>query len=256
VIVGPTFFSIPIEEGFFFVIQTYITCLIYLLFSTPVLKPAYLVGTRGTDGRLLAKLRARRAVGQIIIFATICIGAVQIWTNGKGTYLGLILAWAGPFTLLLWTLAYQFLGNLPSINVLAPIIIPTLYLWGVDTLALKRGTWSIESGTKLGIYLWDGLEIEESVFFLATNVLIVFGLVAFENAMAILEAFPALFPDAPALPSPILLIQALLTSPANFDDDRIKGIQESVDRLKKKSRSFYLASSVFQGRLRIDLILL
>ena len=30
----------------------------------------------------------------------------------------------------------------------------------VDTLALKRGTWVIESGTKLGIYLWDGLELE------------------------------------------------------------------------------------------------
>ena len=38
--------------------------------------------------------------------------------------------------------------------------------------------------------------------------------------------------------------------------DQILGLQQAVDRLKKKSRSFYLASSTFSGRLRIDLIIL
>lgn len=50
--------------------------------------------------------------------------------------------------------------GLPISNTALPIVLPTLYLWIVDTLALKRGTWVIESGTKLGINLWDGLEIE------------------------------------------------------------------------------------------------
>jgi 15-cis-phytoene synthase/lycopene beta-cyclase len=39
-------------------------------------------------------------------------------------------------------------------------MLPTVYLWIVDTMALKRGTWSIESGTKLGWHLWEGLDIE------------------------------------------------------------------------------------------------
>lgn len=30
----------------------------------------------------------------------------------------------------------------------------------VDTFALRRGTWVIEEGTKLGLYLWPRLEIE------------------------------------------------------------------------------------------------
>ena len=255
VIIGPTLFSIPLEEVFFFVIQTYNTCILYLLISTPVFKPAYLVGTETGNG-LLARLKTRRAVGQVIIIAVILAGAVQLWKGGEGTYLGLILVWAGPFILLLWTLAYQFLGNLPYANILIPIALPTLYLWVVDTLALQRGTWSIESGTKLGIHVWPALEVEEAIFFLATNTLIVFGLVAFENAMAILEAFPTLFPDLPALPSPIIITQALLMDPAKYDNERILGIQEAVARLQRKSRSFYLASSVFHGRLRIDLILL
>ena len=58
------------------------------------------------------------------------------------------------------SLAYQFIIGLPLSNTLIPIVLPTVYLWIVDTLALKRGTWVIESGTKLGWHLWDGLEVE------------------------------------------------------------------------------------------------
>jgi 15-cis-phytoene synthase / lycopene beta-cyclase len=256
VIIGPTLFSIPAEEIFFFVIQTYNTSLVYLFLSKPVFKPAYLVGTQGDNGHLLPKLRRRRALGQILITSVIVAGIWLMWKRGTGTYMGLILAWVGPFALLLWTLAYQFLQTLPYMNTLLPIALPTIYLWLVDTLALRRGTWAIESGTKLGIYLWPGLEVEEAVFFLATNALIVLGLVAFENAVAVVETFPAFFPELSDLPSPVLLIQGLVLDAAKYDNERIRGIQEAVVRLQKKSRSFYLASSVFSGRLRIDLILL
>lgn len=58
------------------------------------------------------------------------------------------------------SLAYQLIMELPLSNTLIPVALPTLYLWIVDTLALRRGTWVIESGTKLGWHLWDGLEIE------------------------------------------------------------------------------------------------
>ena len=58
------------------------------------------------------------------------------------------------------SLAYQLIMELPRSNTLVPVALPTLYLWIVDTLALRRGTWVIESGTKLGWHLWDGLEIE------------------------------------------------------------------------------------------------
>lgn len=89
-----------------------------------------------------------------------------------------------------------------------------------------------------------------------TNSLVVFGLVAFDNSIAILEAFPRRFPNLPSLPSPLLLIKALLKPISFYDADRIQGLTDAVDILKRKSRSFYLASGVFAGRLRIDLILL
>jgi 15-cis-phytoene synthase/lycopene beta-cyclase len=256
VVIGPTFFSIPLEEVFFFFIQTYNTCLLFLLVNTPVFKPAYLVDAKSDNGRLRPQLRRQRSIGQLVILAAIAFGAAQVWTGGAGTYLGLILTWAGPFALLLWTLAHQFIGTLPSVCVWLPIVLPTLYLWIVDTLAMRRGTWSIESGTKVGLYVWPSLEIEEAFFFFATNVMIVFGLLAFENALAVQEAFPTLFPDIQGLPSPASLIKALLLAPEEYESGRIEGMQEAVQRLKAKSRSFYLASSVFRGRLRIDLITL
>jgi 15-cis-phytoene synthase/lycopene beta-cyclase len=254
VIVGPTLFSIPVEEVFFFVIQTYNTTFLYLLLSKPVFYSSYLLPRKYHNSPVAFEVQ--RNVGAILLSSTIIYGGVLIWNGGEGTYLGLILAWAGPFALLLWTLSYQFLIGLPVTSTIIPIALPTLYLWVVDTLALKRGTWTIESGTKLGVHLWDGLEIEEAIFFLVTNTLIVFGLVAFDNALAVLLAFPNLFPNLPALPSPILLVRALSTDTSAYDDSRIAGIQEAVSRLQKKSRSFYLASSVFSGRLRTDLILL
>lgn len=162
----------------------------------------------------------------------------------------------GPSLPLHRSLAYQFILGLPLSNTVLPIALPTLYLWVVDTLALKRGTWVISSGTKFGLHLWDGLEIEEALFFLLTNTLIVFGQLAFDNALAILYTFPKLFPNAAVLPSPIALIEALCTPTSRYDEARVTGLQEAVTRLKRKSRSFYLASSTFQGQLRSDLMLL
>ena len=254
VIIGPTLFFIPAEECFFFVIQTYNTSLLYFILSKPVFMPALIVGFKDVKNSRSFKLT--RAAGFIAILLVIEQGISLLWHGGTGMYLGLILSWVGPFMLLLWTCGHQLLINLPLSSTVLPIAVSTLYLWILDTVQLRKGTWSIESGTKLDIQLWEGLEIEEAVFFLATNVMIVFGLVAFENALTILHTFPKLFPESQEFPSPALLIKALLMSSSNYDTERIDGIREATDRLKKKSRSFFLASSVFPSRLRIDLTLL
>lgn len=171
--------------------------------------------------------------------------------------MGLILIWACPFALLTWSLGGLFMLALPWTSTLFPILATTGYLWAVDEGALRRGTWSIESGTKLGFTVFGHLEVEEAVFFLATNVLIVFGLGAFDNALAIIDAFPDAFATAPECPPPAELLRALLLVPWTEERKaRIVAVREAVERLCKKSRSFYLASSTFMGRLRIDLVLL
>lgn len=56
--------------------------------------------------------------------------------------------------------AYQFIIGLPLLSTSLPILLPTIYLWIIDTVALQRGTWVIEKGTKLDVQIWKGLEIE------------------------------------------------------------------------------------------------
>ncbi|CAJ2503852.1 Uu.00g112460.m01.CDS01 [Anthostomella pinea] len=251
-IAGPRLLGVPAEELFFFVIQTYITCMIYILMNKPVLHAQFLTNKDDSS----PKCRWIRTLGQVVLATSIAVGAALVEKGGEGTYLGLILVWACSFALLTWTFSGYFLIRLPLTCVATPIILPTIYLWIVDELALGRGTWSIESGTKLGWCLWGSLELEEAVFFLATNALIVFGMVAFDRGMAVLDTFPELFPEAQTNLTPRLLIKAILLDPSKYPLDRVKGIREAVDTLRRKSRSFYLASSVFPGCLRIDLVLL
>ncbi|KAF2157329.1 Lycopene beta-cyclase [Myriangium duriaei CBS 260.36] len=251
VIIGPTLYDIPLEEVFFFVIQTYNTSLLYLLLSKTTLHPTYLRYEEKGD-----KWRYYKLFGQMALVLGFKRGLELLKQENEGTYMALILLWAIPILVLLWGLAYQFILGLPLTSTLLPIALPTLYLWVVDTMALQRGTWVIESGTKLGIHVWPHLEIEEAVFFLITNTLVVWGLIAFDNAVAILDAFPFHFPKVPALPSPVLLVRALLLPSAAYDSARIAGLQEAANRLSLKSRSFWVASGAFYGRLRVDLIML
>ena len=174
----------------------------------------------------------------------------------EGFYMTLILVWSCPVLFMLWTFAYQLLVGLPWTKTWLPIWLPTLYLWIVDTLALQRGTWAIASGTKLGYCIWPHLEIEEAVFFLITNMLVVFGSCAFDNAVAIIDAFPEQFPHPAGTPSPALMIKSLILPTSKYDEQRLRGLHIALKVLAKKSRSFYLASGVFAGRLRLDLILL
>jgi len=252
-IIGPRLFAIPIEELFFFIIQTYITAMLYTLLNKPTFHPQFLTNEASASTRM----RQIRAAGQFFLGICIAVGAFLVVKGGEGTYLGLILVWACPFLLLTWTFSGYFIFNLPTACIVTPIVVPTLYLWVVDELALGRGTWAIESGTKLGWCLWGSLEIEEATFFLVTNVLIVFGMVAFDRGLAVLTTFPELVPGS--VPSKIRaldVVRAVVVDPARYNMERVRGFQEAVCTLRRKSRSFYLASSVFSGRLRTDLILL
>lgn len=86
--------------------------------------------------------------------------------------------------------------------------------------------------------------------------LIVFGLVAFDNALAILEVVPQGNMSARTIPSPAVLVKALLCPPAQYDANRIQILQDALSRLRRKSRSFYIASGTFDRALRRDLIVL
>jgi len=66
----------------------------------PTFHPVYLRGQKLlNDGK---RLRMWKWLGILAIVAVILSGTAMIMQNGEGLYMGLILAWAGPFVLLLW----------------------------------------------------------------------------------------------------------------------------------------------------------
>jgi 15-cis-phytoene synthase / lycopene beta-cyclase len=105
-IVGVTLLDVPIEEYFFFIIQTYLTSVVYLLLSKPTFHPIYLQverskpshgrPERGTNWKYI------RIAGQIVLAVTLRWAVKLVQDKQQGTYLGLILAWAVPFMLMLW----------------------------------------------------------------------------------------------------------------------------------------------------------
>ena len=86
--------------------------------------------------------------------------------------------------------------------------------------------------------------------------MIVFGLTAFDNAVTIFQTFPELFASQNTFRRPDELFRALLIPITSYNEERLQGLRDAIERLRKKSRSFYLASAAFPGVLRIDMVLL
>ncbi len=105
-----------------------------------------------------------------------------LWLSGTAVYLGLILAWAA------LPLAGQraLAGNVLSANNrlrLLAVGVPTLYFWVADAISINRGIWEIASWATVGVEVL-GLPLEEALFFLLTNLLVVDGLLLFTTTRA------------------------------------------------------------------------
>jgi 15-cis-phytoene synthase/lycopene beta-cyclase len=113
-IVGPTFWQIPAEELFFFIVQTYNTSLLYLLFSKPTFHPIFLSSEHQSAEPSSCgseHLRMWKLSGQIVLSAAIIAAAWAISNGGVGMYFGLIVIWAAPFLLLLWLVLFSVAKN-------------------------------------------------------------------------------------------------------------------------------------------------
>jgi len=168
-VTGLTLGFVPIEEYIFFVVQTLMTGLWLLLWMRRS-------GWQGEMGPLRGELRwlVTGVVG--LIWAIWLASLLGGW--GRGRYMALILVWALPPIALQLACGADILWRHRRL-VLAGLLPPTLYLWLVDGLAIRSGTWTINPARTLGINLGGILPVEEAVFFLVTNVLVVFGTVLF-----------------------------------------------------------------------------
>jgi hypothetical protein len=163
---------VPVGELSFFVLQTALTG-----FWLYVLDPS-------VDPVRPSSVRAR-PVGLLVVAALELAGLALYYTT-SGHYLGYVLLWGAPILGFLWFLGGPVIWRARR-AVVPAVVAPTVYLWVVDRIAIGLGLWTISATYSTGLHV-AGLPIEEMVFFLVTNALVVFGLVLYQWVVARTES--------------------------------------------------------------------
>lgn len=154
---------VPVEEYAFFLLQPFLTGLFtyqYLERWAPSPRPP-----------------SRRAAWTgASAFAVLAAAAAFILLTERSSsrYLALILAWAAPLLAAMWLYDGEALWASRS-TLLTATAIPTLYLWIADATAIRQDIWTISAEYTTGLEAF-ALPLEEAMFFLFTNLLVVQGI--------------------------------------------------------------------------------
>jgi lycopene cyclase domain-containing protein len=158
---------VPIEEYTFFVVQTWMTGLWFLAQGRRTSEPQEMA-------RLSSAGRWMPLVAALAFWAIWLAALISGWD--RGLYLSILMVWALPPIALQLAFGSDILWHHRRLISLG-LLPPTLYLWVVDALAISGGTWTINPANTVGLEIGSVLPLEEAVFFLVTNTLIVFGIV-------------------------------------------------------------------------------
>lgn len=154
---------VPVEEYLFFLLQPILTGLWYYRIMD------------SSRTALTAPPWVRPALA--LFWMAVAVAGALLLATTSGLYLGLILAWAAPvLSGMAWLCGDRFWRRRREWAL--GIGVPTLYLWIADRTAIASGIWHISETYTLGPAPF-GLPVEEAVFFLLTNVLVVQGLMMF-----------------------------------------------------------------------------
>ncbi len=156
---------VPIEEYTFFILQTLMTGLWVLL----ILRYIQL------DAPFKPSAALRK--GSVAVVGVLWLSSIVIFMLDwrAGNYLGLTLIWALPPIALQVAVGADILWHYRR-WVAGMIVSATGYLCLVDAVGIGGGTWTINPEQTTGVMIGI-LPVEEALFFLLTNILLVFGMV-------------------------------------------------------------------------------
>ena len=165
-VLGVVIGYVPIEEYTFFVLQTLLVSVFIFTFS----RTLYL---NSTDER---ERKDIRVISTVLLFLLLLVAIFSYISQINALiYLNLILIWALPPIMLQMMYGADILWE-KKLPLVLFILISTAYLSIVDALAISANIWTITLNTSTGILIGGILPIEEMVFFLVTNVLVIFGI--------------------------------------------------------------------------------
>nr|XP_018263642.1 uncharacterized protein I303_03513 [Kwoniella dejecticola CBS 10117]OBR85800.1 hypothetical protein I303_03513 [Kwoniella dejecticola CBS 10117] len=240
---------VPIEEHIFFILQPILIILLHLIITHGRLLPFDTLSRRPLASLFWIgiSLLGLRLVLQTHLYAPLDYGLKQ-----KMFYLGWILVWINPVIAFL-----TYLGARLTKADWATVILGTSWLWVVDTIALRSGSWSISPSTTLGVKVWRGLPIEEAIFFFLTTYLIVLSSSLISHIHTLLVLSPNLPPCPPSNPlAHIGLLAKVAFNSPTIDRRILEGLREAEKTLKKGSKSFEIAKLAFGREMRLGLVVI
>lgn len=163
---GITLGWVPLEEYIFFIMQTLLTG---LWLGWLLRRFKYDSSKKGNDN-LARWVPLTILVG---IWVPALIALLIGWK--EGTYLCLILVWALPPMMIQFAFGGDILIKF-KFPIFVAIFTAVIYLSSADSFSIREGTWSIDPRQSTKVFLGGVLPIEEFLFFLMTNALIVFGM--------------------------------------------------------------------------------
>jgi lycopene cyclase domain-containing protein len=163
-----TLFKIPFEEYFFFVIQTITGC----LFTGLILRHF----RSRQDHRLNIGSGSWALVA--VSWTALAVLALTAQPEGPFRYLFLVGVWATPILILQWALGLPVLW-LERKAWWISVVSLTGYFWVADSFAIRKQIWTFPAHTISGWELFGMLPIEEALFFLVTNLMVVQGFILF-----------------------------------------------------------------------------
>jgi lycopene beta-cyclase len=176
---------VPVEEYAFFILQPLLVgAWAYRLLMAAsrgrAMRSAAPAGDAHPGGVVALNGKAARPaatwVGSALLVLCATFGALLLGTE-RGLYAGLILVWACPVLAGQWFLIGHDVIRSPR-TFARMVVPPTLYLWAADRAAIGLGIWHISPRYTSGLHI-VGLPIEEALFFLVTNLLVVLGILLF-----------------------------------------------------------------------------
>ncbi|KAI8371524.1 Lycopene beta-cyclase [Radiomyces spectabilis] len=244
---------VPLEEYMFFIIMTLMT----VAFSNLVMR-WHLPGFYLKPEKSIYSSMCVRYI-PIIGFLTVGAKAWHLAVPATPLFYGSCILWyVCPVLALLWFGAGEYICRRWK-AVLFSIAMPTLYLCWVDQVAIAAGTWDISRRTSSGIMVAPHLPLEEFMFFLMINVILVFATCAIDRAQAILHLYKTRTiaaherVESSFLSDMLDLTWAFCQCDQALNSRPLKDLTVAWDILRQASYSFYTASSVFSFHARQDL---
>lgn len=162
-------YHIPIEEYFFFVIQSLIACLFL----------AFMLNKQGHRENAESLHISLNSIGIFFLLNFfLLLSLFFVLTRPELRYFALIIYWAFPIIFLQWAVGFPILLKYKKLW-LVSVALLTGYFWFADSIAIKEQIWTFPQETISGILLFGILPMEEALFFLVTNLMVIQGYLLF-----------------------------------------------------------------------------